>query len=72
MPKLIPQMFRGAEMDYRQAIPSSSLPNFRGIVSDKSSSVGVSIVILEYRVQSWNLEVWDCYWLLTIRIEKSE
>ena len=62
-PMLIPQVFNGVE------VRSASRPyhllhsNILEVDPDKPRPVGASVVILEDRVRSQTVEIWDCHWL---------
>ena len=65
-PKLMPQVFNGVEVrtagrPFRPFHPLHS--QILVVVSDKPRSVGASVVILEDRVRSQTVEIWDCHWL---------
>jgi hypothetical protein len=59
---LIPQVFNGVE------VRSASRPyhllhsNILEVDPDKPRPVGASVVILEDRVRSQTVEIWDCHW----------
>src|SRR4029434_1822576 len=62
-PKLIPQVFNWVEV-WTHGMPFHPLHSqILEVVSDKPRSVGVSVVILEDRVRSQTVEIWDCHWL---------
>ena len=62
-PKLIPQVFNGVEVRTTSRPFHPLHSHILQVVSDKPQPVGESVVILEDRVRSQTVEIWDCHWL---------
>ena len=62
-PKLIPQVFNGVEVRTASRPFHPLHSHILEVVSDKPHPLGASIVMLEDRVRSQTVEIWDCHWL---------